>query len=405
MNTLSSAGEVLQLAGNPNQHKSLFVFLDGTTNNPKSGTNVWRLFKLLENNDPQTTALYIEGVGSIDNSPWRELTEKALGLGMQDRILKGYDFIASHYNPGDDIYLFGFSRGAHEARSLAGFLAYVGVPVTSIEETDEKKRVGIWNKILDWTKDKSDEDYLNQWTSWKPGQPPVLANEIKNKFKLEMQSAEITFLGVWDTVPGSSFKNFDVCKEKRGFVKKWLSFLPLVSKGERYKSDSYPVIRQIAHAVSLDEKRSKFKPLLVCPAINPAYTKIDEMWFPGAHADVGSGYEDSNELPGISLNWMLGLLAKSYPFNTLPQVKENAKGLAHCSICDSPANTGSECEDRLLPEGAQLHQSVQDRKKAGSVPILVKGEIRFLPYPVNSFKCPTQMRVERVCEAEMGGEK
>jgi len=243
----SSAGETperepfmkeLKLTGDPNQPKSIFVFLDGTANNLKSGTNVWQLFELLsENKDPQTTALYIEGVGSVENPLWLELPEKALGLGMEKRILTGYDFITRNYKPGDDIYLFRFSRGAHEARSLAGFLAYMGVPVTSVGETDEKKRMKIWNDILDWTKGKSDEDYLNQWTSWQPGQAPVLASEIKDQFKLEMRAAEITFLGVWDTVPGSSFKNFDTCKEKRGFVKRWLSFSPFVSKGERYKSE------------------------------------------------------------------------------------------------------------------------------------------------------------------------
>ncbi len=396
MNTLSSAQGSTEpkplvkeflLTGNPNQHKSIFVFLDGTANNPKSGTNVWRLFELISaNKDPQTTALYIEGVGGINDSPWREITGKLFGRGMQDRILEGYDFIANHYNPGDDIYLFGFSRGAHEARSLAGFLAYTGVPVTSIGNTD-KERKKIWKKVLKLTKSKNDKDYLDEWALWKPGQTPLLAAEIKDQLKLEMRAVEITFLGIWDTVPGSSFKDFGPCKEKED-----------IKEGDRYKSHSYPVIHHIAHAVSLDEKRSKFRPLLVCPAINSAYTKIDEVWFPGAHADVGGGYEDSEKelpgislkgLPGISLNWMLGLLAKSYSFNKLPSVEEDAKGLAHWPICDF-VNKVNKFEDRDPKSNKewvdlrepQFHPSVQERENAGQVPICIQKKVYYKPYPV-----------------------
>ena len=86
-------------------------------------------------------------------------------------------------------------------------------------------------------------------------------------------------------------------------MKKDLSqFFPGIDKGERYKTDSYPPIRHMAHAVSLDEKRSKFTPLLLCQAINPTYTEINEVWFPGAHSDVGGGYQDSLELSNISLS-------------------------------------------------------------------------------------------------------
>src|SRR5262249_19458890 len=153
-------------------------------------------------------------------------------------------------------------------------------------------------------------DYWEHWQSWQPGQAPVLAPEIKEKRingkkGRDVQAVEVTFVGIWDTVPGSSLKNYGYCKEEKGVVKKYgSSILPGVDEGERYKIDSYPVIRRIAHAVALDEKRSKFSPLLLCPAINPPSTKVHEMWFPGAHADVGGGYKDSDALSGISLNWM-----------------------------------------------------------------------------------------------------
>ncbi len=371
--------------GDPDKQKDIFVFLDGTKNDPSSRTNVWKLYDLLDtDNAPQMTAVYIDGVGSLHDKP---VTGAVLGRGMEDRILEGYKYIAQHYRPGDNIYIFGFSRGAHQARALAGFLAYAGIPIVTDNDHDHLIRTG--NSILELLKKKSDEDFLNKWASWKPKQAPLLAAEIKKKLDLEMQPAEITFLGVWDTVPGSSLKKYAHCKEIKGIVKKYLYWLiPGVDKGDRYKSDSYPPIHQIAHALSIDEKRSKFKPLLLCEPINPEYTKLYEVWFPGAHADVGGGYGDSDELSGISLNWMIGLLAKSYNFNTTtPRVKENPKGLAHWSIGDFPANTGSECEDRPFPPVDRVHSSFFERKDSSPVPICREGREETLGYPIT---CPAK---------------
>ena len=375
--------ELSTFAGNPTQTKSIFVFLDGTANNPKSGTNVWRLYQLVShNNDPQKTTLYMEGVGSVNDAP---LTGKALGRGMEDRILAGYEFIWKHFSPGDKVYVFGFSRGAHQARALAGLISYAGVPSTPGSDSINERR-NTANRVIELVKKKSDDDYLQAWRSWQPGQPPLMADEVRESLSIDVQPVVIEFLGVWDTVPGSSLKEYGYCKEKRGFVKSNMSALiPGIDKGHRYKTDSYPTIRKIAHAVSLDEKRSKFAPLLVCKAINPEYSDISEVWFPGAHADVGGGYEDSNELAGISLAWMVHLLSKTYTFEPYPQVDGNAQGRAHWTIGDSPANKFSSCEDRKPPADARIHKSFGERKAAAPVPVLWEGIVRTLEYPIN---CP-----------------
>ncbi|MBD9355183.1 phospholipase effector Tle1 domain-containing protein [Methylomonas albis] len=380
----SDVGEKnIKLLGNPDQHKNIFIFFDGTLNDQKSSTNVWNLYNLIAgNNDPQTTEVYIKGVGTTDNP----VLGAALGKGMEERILTGYKFIIENYHPGDNIYIFGFSRGAHEARSLAGLLALAGYPILSAE--NKNKLMDIGNTILDFSKDKSDEDadYRNALKSSVPGQPPVLAKEIKEELDLDMLPVEITFLGVWDTVPGSSFKNYGACKEEKGFVKTYFSWLPGISAGERYKTDSYPAIHYIVHAVSLDEKRSKFKPILLCPPINAQATETTEVWFPGAHADVGGGYEDSHELQDISLSWMIDQLANKgkYKFNPRPpKIEGVAEGLAHWSIKDFPANTGSECVDREPPPAATLHPSIDKRKRSSPVPIRVNGVVKRLGYPLN----------------------
>jgi uncharacterized protein (DUF2235 family) len=359
--------------------KSIFVFLDGTRNGYDTKTNVWRLYELVSStSDPKVTALYLNGVGTTD----KPVFGPALERGMEDRILRGYEFLAQKYAPGDDIYLFGFSRGAHEARALAGLIAYGGLPLSSNRKDTDYIKTG--NDILELLKETSDQDYLGEWAVWKPGQSPVLTAALKEKLGIDTKPAEVKFLGLWDTVPGSSFKTYGQCKEEIELGN--LSRLPLISKGERYKTDSYPAIHQIAHAVSLDEKRSKFGSFLLCPAINQQYTKLIELWFPGAHADVGGGYADSDELPGISLNWMTGLLQEVYHFNEPPpHFPESSKGLAHWSIGDSPANWGSECEDRGPPEGAQIHRSFEERKSSSPVPLHINETVKLQPYPK---RCP-----------------
>lgn len=375
-------GEIYPLHGDPSKRKSIFVFLDGTRNNPDSETSIHRLFKsMIQVGDPQLTAIYVPGVGT----DFRVVSGSVLGRGVEDRIVRAYEFISKSYGLGDDIYLFGFSRGAHQARAVAGMIAYAGVLPSDVADIKSS------HKIVEFLKKKHDEDFEMIWPSWEPEDPPILAEDIKDKFEVDMIYAEVTFMGLWDTVPGSSFKNYPTgaCKEDRGFIKKKLWWLiPGIDSGERYKSDSYPPIRRIAHAVARDEKRSKFSPLLICKPIKKEHTKIDEVWFPGAHSDVGGGYgKDSRELPDIPLEWIIGKLEESYKLRPGLALNGSYDGLAHWSICDSPGDTGSHCVDRVPLDGAQMDPSIGQREDLMEAQIKWDGydEPRYLKYPVN---CP-----------------
>jgi uncharacterized protein (DUF2235 family) len=323
----------MPLSGDASAKKDIFVFLDGTGNNPGSETNVWKLYQLVDaSSKDQTTALYIAGVGSAEDAP---LSEFALGRGMESRILEAYSFISDNYSTGDRVFLFGFSRGAHQARSLAGLVSYAGL--LKKQGPEPGARVQDANRVIELVKKQRDQDFQTHWQNWRTGQPPPLANAIYEKLGLTVVPGEIAFLGVWDTVPGSSLKRYGVCKEEIGEIKKRGKFIPGIDYGERYKSATYPPINHIAHAVSIDEKRSKFRPLLICPPIQTS-TIVDEVWFPGAHADVGGGYEDSDALPLISLGWMRDLLAQYYPNVGKPTSQGNPHGLAHWSIGDKPTS-------------------------------------------------------------------
>ena len=193
-------------SGALDKSKNIFVFLDGTLNDASSGTNVRRLYEALHrNSDLQKVSIYIPGVGTL-NKP---ATGAALGRGMEERISIGYKFISQNYNIGDNVYIFGFSRGAHQARSLAGLLSYAGIPLVPMNN-DTSSETTI-NKIIDSLKDENDNDYIKKWNTWTPSGSPLFASNIMASLKLEMKPVEIKFLGVWDTVPGSFFKKYHCC--------------------------------------------------------------------------------------------------------------------------------------------------------------------------------------------------
>jgi len=344
--------------------QDLFVFLDGTDNSSDSRTNVWRLHEmLLTNRKDGFAATYIPGVGSTTNPVFGNV----LGHGMERRMRCGYAFLGEHYQPGDRIFIFGFSRGAHAARNLAGQIAYAGI---APKEGDRDDQLKFANAIQEIVKDQADDDHTAAWTNWKPGAPPPMAAKINRRLKRQMLGAEVTLLGLWDTVPGSAFVKYGMCKEKTNR-----------KEGDRYKTGSYPPIQHIAHAVSLDEKRSRFHPLLLCPAYNAASTKLEQEWFPGAHADVGGGYEGETGLPDISLGWMINRL-RGYGVDVGPAPTGDPKALAHWSIGDAPANAGSRCEDREFPSGATISPEADRRRSSGDAELMAFGKIKKRPYPV-----------------------
>ncbi len=369
--------------------KNIFVFMDGTGNNEKIPTNVYRLFDVIIK-DEKTCAKYIEGVGNASD-PIGSLAGQAAGFGMEENILNGYKYIIHNYQKGDRIYIFGFSRGAHTARALAGLVSYAGIPKISNDQD-----ISVWddlnplvsgysfgNEILELTKKETDDKNAESWKEWTPGKAPIMTDILQRDVgiirdnKIEIQPAEVEFLGVWDTVPGSQGINyFDngylVCKQDRDST----------DSKERYKIDSYPTIHHIAHAVSKDEKRKEFSPLFLCSkkidpksVHNEKFTKLDEVAFAGTHADVGGGYgHKNNQLPDISLKWMIEQLEPHYQSPQLQDFKNKLKpdpeGLADLSVSKVVFGHHFPCLDRQLPTQIIFHDSVEIREKAGLVPWL-----------------------------------
>ncbi|QFY42616.1 DUF2235 domain-containing protein [Candidatus Methylospira mobilis] len=272
--------------------KNLVVFCDGTWNRVDRTTvdghpcptNVLSLFEATlpadRNNNPQIVH-YIEGVGT---RRMERLSGGGFGYGISDNIKNAYAFIISNYEPGDRIFLFGFSRGAYTARSIAGLIRNMGIL--------KREKLHLINKAYDCYKDTSDE--------WHPNSDQSKAFRAENTH----QNETIWFLGVWDTVGalGAPF----------GLVPGWI-----VNK--LFKCNFHDVllsssIESAYHALAIDERRWPFRPTLWTlnqthrerNQLNKDSTGVflyEQKWFPGVHSNVGGGYADQG-LSDCSLAWM-----------------------------------------------------------------------------------------------------
>ena len=257
--------------------KRLIVCCDGTwddTDNQSTDTNVFRIAKAIhgsQETDELQIVLYLRGVGTsgLKAETW---IEGATGLGVDDNIRSGYMFIAQNYVPGDEIFLFGFSRGAYTARSLTGFLSACGI----------LKR--------------QDLGYLpSAWAYYRNGPAPHSPQQFMATCKAEGNDvschtdARVNFLGVWDTVGSLGIP---------------LGILTAVNEEKFAFHDTGPssIIKHGCHALAIDEHRHDFVPTL-WTGTEPAGVEIEQVWFAGAHADVGGGYAQRT-LADIPLVWM-----------------------------------------------------------------------------------------------------
>jgi uncharacterized protein (DUF2235 family) len=174
-----------------NNNKKLIVFCDGTWNKPYEAddngkscpTNVSKLFRATcptdKDGDQQITH-YIQGIGTRKDE---KIRGGGFGMGISNNIIDGYQFICSNYVPDDDIFLFGFSRGAYTARSLAGLIYNMCI----------LKRQ-YFNQIS-----KAYEKYCDRSDDWHPSREK---NNAVKKFRDDCTHGDekIHFLGVWDTV-------------------------------------------------------------------------------------------------------------------------------------------------------------------------------------------------------------
>jgi len=269
--------------------KRIPMFLDGTWNEPDDNTNVWRSELLVCDTDAEGNAqepYYQVGVGT---KRFERLSGAALGTGLDAHLRDAYQWLMSRYDDGDKIYLFGFSRGAYTARSLAGLISKCGLLLPgasfSVPEIFERYRKG--DKVPP----------LYQLTS---GRYPRELWKREDRWLTE-QSRRVTieFIGVWDTV-GS----LGIPVGKLSGLSRKSHFFHTTTPSDLY--------RHMYQALAIDENRGSYQAALWTlfqpeggpePKLEP-YQTLEQRWFVGAHCNVGGGYKN-DVLAQIPLAWML----------------------------------------------------------------------------------------------------
>jgi uncharacterized protein (DUF2235 family) len=259
--------------------KRLVVCCDGTWNDSDNGTgytNVSRLAWAIKPVDDRsrTTQIvfYQSGVGT-DGDLTSRLGGGALGLGLSHSIRDAYAFVCNNYVAGDEIFLFGFSRGAYTARSIGGLIGYAGL-------------LG-----------KQDLDrFFELWDGYKEPDEDDQAAALK-KFPARITDVPIKVIGVWDTVGSlgipADLERFDFLNFRRyyGFHN--------TNLGAR--------VERAFHALALDERRKNFVPTLWKQTADGKKNGqvLKQVWFAGVHSNVGGGYKEHGA-SDIALAWIAG---------------------------------------------------------------------------------------------------
>lgn len=315
--------------------KRIITCSDGTWNAPteKVRTNVQKIFDLIEKRDLkgiQQVKFYDEGIGAQGGIVTRMLNG-ATGKGIDDNIKDIYKCVVWNYEPGDEIYLFGFSRGAYTARSLAGLIRKCGI----LRKSDLK----LISKAYDLYRNRD------------AGPESDEAKTFKSNYSYEV--AHIKFIGVWDTVgslgiPLNAFQWIN--KKKYSFYDTTLS----------------SIIDYAYHAVSIDEQRSNFQPTLWVKSPNADSRAtpqvLEQKWFAGVHSNVGGGYPDEG-LADIALKWIIDkAMATGLAFDEeaiKDYVKPNCEGTLYNSRTGIFALTSGKV--RQISEDGIICDTVYDR--------------------------------------------
>ena len=265
--------------------KHIVLCSDGTGNTPGKGrgTNVWKLYQAVDRHDheeqndrPQQVAFYDDGVGT-GGLRLVELAGGAFGLGLSRNVRELYASLVVNYEPVDKVFLFGFSRGAFTARSLAGMICRCGL----LGREDYLGR-GI----------KEREKLLRQILRAYRSEDVDAGKKIRER--LGLRPISIEFVGVWDTVDAVGLP-FD---ELKIIDRIWRALFGLRLWGFHDRVLSSKVTRG-CQALAIDDERRTFHPNVWEPREG-----IEQVWFAGVHSNVGGG-NPKEGLANIARYWML----------------------------------------------------------------------------------------------------
>lgn len=238
--------------------KRIVICADGTWQSPESdtATHVMRLARgvaPVDSADIKQVVFYDWGIGSDGD----RVVGGATGAGIDKNIMDCYRFVVHNYDIGDQLFLFGFSRGAYTVRSLAGLI----------------RNCGLLQRAHAARIPEAYELYRQRGPASAPGQDR--ASEFRQRYAVA-ETTKIEFVGVWDTVGALGIP---------------APFLGTLGTGRYLFHDTEPssIIRHARHAVAIDENRQDFEPALwtAKPGVD-----LEQVWFAGVHTDIGGGYRE-----------------------------------------------------------------------------------------------------------------
>lgn len=271
---------------------NIVICADGTWNRPEEDlekdhpTNVLKLARAIRPSQGELKqhVFYDWGLGSYHNA----LSAGATGRGIHKNILDGYRYIVQNYAPNDNIYLFGFSRGAYTVRALSGLINNCGI----IKRPDARLIMRAW------------EIYKHPGKDYHPDGDKARAFRRDHCH----QSRRIAFVGVWDTVGALGIP---------------FSIMGLLdAHDEFYDTKMGPNVQVARHALAIDEQREDFEPTIWTPRDG---VDLKQVWFAGVHSDVGGSYPPDKKSGALAsdtpLAWMLDE-AKAAGLVTEPHIRD-----------------------------------------------------------------------------------
>ena len=360
--------------------KHLIVLADGTWCTPDqeengipTPTNVVRLRNSLASKARvasgrgadrliEQRAYYHPGVGT-DGGILKKATGGVWGQGLSDNIQSAYHWLALNYKPGDQIFLFGFSRGAYTVRSLAGVLGRCGLlnlsgvnPAEGWDRVDAAYEEG-------YRKKRDQAEWARRWAFHHKSETPI------------------RFIGVWDTVGALGIPDDVTLLNLFDIPRNW-----------RFHNTTLGDNVEIArHAVALDEMRASFTPTLWTRKARS--TDFRQVWFPGTHSDIGGGYVECG-LSNASLSWMITEAEKAglaFSDHAVAQVTPDPMGVLHDSMKGIFKAHRSRPRNTPVITSRYVHESARQRQKTPPIDqspyrpttIVNVGKT----YPVDVFAC------------------
>ncbi|KYG25209.1 hypothetical protein SE92_20325 [Bradyrhizobium sp. AT1] len=313
-----AAGHI-DLDDTPSGKRKLVVFADGVGNAfSTQESTIWRLYESLDHTSPDQISHYIKGTGTAGWAPLAAL-DFATGVGVPSNVRKLYRFLCWNWRPGDEIYIFGFGRGAFTARTLAAMISSQGLVPAEIDGLPVSSADMERNTMAAW------REYRRQSVPFQKSLPTIWITRLIRDVLLylyhlvfahrsyaevrqhmeDRKEIEIEFLGLFDTVEA-----FGVPVEELRVAIDW-AIWPISFRSHRPSRK----VKHICHALALDDERTTFHPLRIDQSDLPLEQIVKEVWFAGVHSDIGGGYPDCS-LSFVPLVWMVEQLRGKLRFHS-----------------------------------------------------------------------------------------